>query len=462
MGALLSTDSKKVYTGDGVTTVFAFPFLYFDKDDLVVSVLDTTDVDAEAVVQTRTTNYTVETAGDSDGGDVTMIAVLTSDQDLIIERVVKETQESTYTNFNKFPATTVETGYNRLTMMIQQHRRELDLCLKFQTDIDPAVSSGTINDALIAGYSPRLKSDLSGLEWAKNVDGSNISLPAALKFMVQTAAGVFSAIEITAGAGISITSGAGQSGDTVITAPTSSLLKEYIYWASTGSPANNTGIVVYEETQVLNNVGSAFYEFQGDVTLDLTTTGAGALDTGSLANNTWYALVGIFDSNGVNNPSAMGVVLSDYDAGTVTMPGTHNQRRRLGTFLTNGSATIEELLAVSDGLGTVKHYPAAVQSVASITTLATVDFSSFCPPTCQLVEILIEGGAAGISNLKWEAVEYAGSVTTRNISGVFEGGAESTAVSVPLSEAQTTRFESSNVSVETRLHSYTDNITRSA
>lgn len=121
MAALTTVINKVTYVGDGIVLVFPFSYLFYADADLNVYLNDTTNTDP-AVLQTITTHYTIGAgeAGDENGGNVTMLTEPTSDEELIIEREVDLTQESAYTNYNRFPAPTVEKNLNRLTMMVQQ------------------------------------------------------------------------------------------------------------------------------------------------------------------------------------------------------------------------------------------------------------------------------------------------------------------------------------------------------
>ena len=67
----ISTTTSRVSTaGDGSATAFSFPYLFFDNNDLQVTlVVDSTGVET---VKTITTHYTVVGAGIAAGGTVTM------------------------------------------------------------------------------------------------------------------------------------------------------------------------------------------------------------------------------------------------------------------------------------------------------------------------------------------------------------------------------------------------------
>lgn len=464
MPALETTENKKIYAGNGILVAFDFPFLVYEVDHVKVYIEDTTAPDDEAVLKTYITDYTINTAGlgDADGITVTTLVAPTSDENLIVERVVDLTQESEYKNYNNFPAPTVEANLNRLTMMVQQLQEQVDRCLKFDTQVDSDDIDASIKLALAAGYVPTLKSDLSGVEWVQFADGSNITLPAGFGFMVQTSAGVFAARDILEGDGVTITNGDGQAGDVTISTVAGKHLQEFVYWASTGNPTDNDGIVVYQETKVLNKDGTKLYEFQGDVAIDLDTVGAGGLDQGAPQNNGWYVLLALLDSTDVNNPSAMCVIDADFPS-SIVLPSGYDEYRRIGYIRTDGSADAYIMNGVSHGNNAVMTWiagPDNAQVGTVSTTLATYDFSSFVPQTCQIVELRTDGGSAGNKIIRWEPVEGAAAASTRDI--LFNSGSlnYSGTASIPLDDAQCARFDVDTGTCAIEVVGYVDNLAR--
>jgi len=130
---IATTENKKNYDGDGIVTVFAFPFLFPKDTDLDVYIFDETL--KTNTLQTITTDYTVTGAGLTAGGDVTMIVAPTSLEGLVIIRSIDITQGSKYEDFNRFPADTVEANLDRLTMICQQLQEQLDRSIVFDVDV---------------------------------------------------------------------------------------------------------------------------------------------------------------------------------------------------------------------------------------------------------------------------------------------------------------------------------------
>jgi len=88
---------------------------------------------------------------------------------------------------------------------------------------------------------------------------------------------------------------------------------------------------------IVRDVGNTYtIEWTGALTADITTAGAGGLDTGSEASDTWYAVFVIADSSEVNSPD----VLLSLSATAPTMPGGYDVFRRLGWVRNNASSDI--------------------------------------------------------------------------------------------------------------------------
>jgi hypothetical protein len=69
-------------------------------------------------------------------------------------------------------------------------------------------------------------------------------------------------------------------------------------------------------------------------TIDCGTTGANGLDTGSLANSTWYHVFAIGKTDGTT------ALLASTSVSAPTMPTGYTLKRRIGSFKTDGSAHI--------------------------------------------------------------------------------------------------------------------------
>lgn len=118
-----SSLNRKDYNGDGVTTAFAFPFLFFQNSHLVV--IETVVATGLETVLTLGTHYTVTGAANPAGGTVTRLAAPATGTRLTILRQVPATQESDYIANDPFPAETLEQNLD-LGVMLDQQLAELD------------------------------------------------------------------------------------------------------------------------------------------------------------------------------------------------------------------------------------------------------------------------------------------------------------------------------------------------
>lgn len=108
---------------------------------------------------------------------------------------------------------------------------------------------------------------------------------------------------------------------------------------SNNAGAPNTKIDV-AAGMAMDSTNAALMVYAGG-TLDCGTTGANGLDTGALANSTWYHVFLIAIAGGAR------ALLASTSATVPAMPGTYTLKRRLGSFKTDGSAHI--LAFVQDG-----------------------------------------------------------------------------------------------------------------
>jgi len=115
--AFTSTLSKVQYAGNGATTGFAFPYLFYANSHLVVTSTSSEGVDTVLVLDT---NYTVTGAGNSAGGTVTITPAPATGVEITIERRVPYSQEHEYVNDDRFDAEAHEKAMDRNAMMAAQ------------------------------------------------------------------------------------------------------------------------------------------------------------------------------------------------------------------------------------------------------------------------------------------------------------------------------------------------------
>ena len=135
-----TTASRAQYNGNGVTTVFSFPYLFLANGDLEVRLIAASGT---STILTLTTDYTVTGANNDAGGSVTMIVAPATGEQILIRRIVDLTQETAYPSGDPFPAESHERALDKLTMMVQQHDEEFARTLQLPPESD--VDASTIN-----------------------------------------------------------------------------------------------------------------------------------------------------------------------------------------------------------------------------------------------------------------------------------------------------------------------------
>lgn len=136
---LSTTINTKSYTGDGSTTAFSFPYLFYQNSDLKVTLNGT--------LQTITTHYTVTGAENPNGGTVTFVTAPALDDAVIIQRVVSLVQETDFENFDGNPADVTEKQFDLLAMADQQLDEAIDRAIlaPVGTSLTSNAITGTID-----------------------------------------------------------------------------------------------------------------------------------------------------------------------------------------------------------------------------------------------------------------------------------------------------------------------------
>lgn len=122
-----TTESKISYNGNGTTTVFAFPYPFFQDSDLVVIRVAANGTETTLALNT---DYTVTGENTDNDGSVTCTTAPVSGSRLVIYRQIALTQETDYISGDAFPAETHERALDRLTLISQQLQEELDRSAK--------------------------------------------------------------------------------------------------------------------------------------------------------------------------------------------------------------------------------------------------------------------------------------------------------------------------------------------
>lgn len=147
-----TTNNRTAYTGNGTTTVFAFPYKFLEKTDLVVYV--------DGVIKTLNVDYTVGTPSDF-GANVTFSSAPASSASVVIFADPNLLQSSDLPSTGPFPSSTVEQMVDKVTLQVQRLR-------------DLANRAFRLSDADISGASSVLPtpSPRKALIWA--LDGLSL------------------------------------------------------------------------------------------------------------------------------------------------------------------------------------------------------------------------------------------------------------------------------------------------
>jgi len=134
-----SSTNRVEYTATSSQTVFAYTFRILLNTDL--------EVYQEGTLKTLTTDYTVSGVGDAGGGNVTLVTGATTNDKIIIIRVMPLTQLTDYVENDPFPAETHETALDKVTMITHQLLETLGRAIKLPItspleDIDIPVPGG--------------------------------------------------------------------------------------------------------------------------------------------------------------------------------------------------------------------------------------------------------------------------------------------------------------------------------
>jgi hypothetical protein len=116
------------------------------------------------------------------------------------------------------------------------------------------------------------------------------------------------------------------------------IIPAYLRGHLSGLQLSNDGVAPNTKIDVtagdcMDDTNAAMLHFASSGSIDCTTTGANALDTGSLANSTWYHAFAIAKAGGVSP-----ALLASTSVSSPTFPSGYTLKRRLGSFKTDGSA----------------------------------------------------------------------------------------------------------------------------
>lgn len=155
-----STTNRRLFTGNGVTTVFPFQYYFLNASDLVV--IKTEIASGAATTLALNVDYTVTGAGDPNGGNVTLTTAPSSAYKLTIYRDPPLTQQVDFQSNDSLPDEQLEEPVDKLTMIAQRLKEMLLRAVRL-ADSDVSGADVTLPSPE-ASKAIRWKNDASGLE----------------------------------------------------------------------------------------------------------------------------------------------------------------------------------------------------------------------------------------------------------------------------------------------------------
>ena len=171
--------TTNTYTGNGVTTVFAYTFRALAEADISVMV--------DGVTKTLSTDYSLSGIGTANGGNVTFVTAPASDAEVVITRDMDVIRDTDYQDNGDLLAETLDDDMDRAIMLIQQLRQIMRRALRapiaetsvdelpsaadraskylaFDADGKPVATSGTASEVIISVFAETLLDDASAAD----------------------------------------------------------------------------------------------------------------------------------------------------------------------------------------------------------------------------------------------------------------------------------------------------------
>ena len=172
---VLTTDNRRSYTGDGSTTVFAFPVFFLQAADVKVA-LRVNDVESTPVFNT---DYTVSGAGNPSGGSVTFATAPVSGSTVVLFADPPLTQTVDYQEGDDFPAETHERALDKLTLLVQRLSARVARTLQYDETAPEVLSASDLIGRVTAAETARDQAQASQVAAATSETNAAASASAA-------------------------------------------------------------------------------------------------------------------------------------------------------------------------------------------------------------------------------------------------------------------------------------------
>lgn len=160
--SISSTTNRNNYTGNGVTTSYAYSFKITDESHLrVTTYVPSTETFA---VKVLTTHYTVTaaTVGETSGGTIAFLSAPANGTKVTIRRVVPFKQETDIRNQGAYYPDVIEDEFDQLVMLDQQQDDEIDRSIKFPDTTIISTFDVNLPSALVGSASCTLVTNAAG------------------------------------------------------------------------------------------------------------------------------------------------------------------------------------------------------------------------------------------------------------------------------------------------------------
>ena len=148
-------------------------------------------------------------------------------------------------------------------------------------------------------------------------------------------------------------------------------------------------------TEIVMDDGSYLVTLASDVTADITVSGAGGLDSGIEATDTWYYIYVIYDSTNGNVAALLSA-----SGTTPTLPGTYDKKRLVGVVRNNSSSDFYAFVQRDEYVGVQRQI---IVTGFGLTTWTSFTLAPFAPLNLAKTVLLVvqarDTGSASISLL---------------------------------------------------------------
>lgn len=420
--------------GNGATVNFVADFQVADVTELVIKLIDTGATTNE-VLQIITTDYTVAINETTENATVTFLTPPPGTKDVIIERVLDETQPTKIPDVATIRENILEGSYDKNTKLVQQ----------LSEKIGRQLATSVVNDTLLTyDYDLPLAVDGRALFWS--VSGVNASIVNSDTDLSDINAAVVASQAAQTGAELAETN-AETAQANAETAETNAAASAVAADASADAAAASAATfgqndVSYLSTTLFEVVianGSKFigvdssleFVFASARTFDITGTGGdlGALNTGSEATSTMYYLIALGDTTGAVAPHIIGVTEANYASfTTANLTGNYaayDDYKRIGFVRNdfNGNFVTGEYYENRFFIDDFDEVNITRRDTSSA-TYADLDFSSCVPTVCRKVNLTITHTTGAIACVRMKGAIAGGALPSATSTGDLSGSME--------------------------------------